>query len=454
MKRILALTVLFLSVGFTALAGANGGPHGDEWNAQELMERMADDGKLLVVFYHGSDWCVYGEQVREDLWNSPSFVRNTARDFYRLHSDWLDYEPADPAAYAEHLAQTSPVRKCPHVLPSISVFDAAGRVCGNLAQLEKRTEAEVLNWLGRIREAVAERDKAFQEAQRLEGREKAGRLAEGLAALAEFYGPVGQNKNYIWEWMCQWQQYKELCLLDSEDATGYQKHMEFKRFFADYRSRCEKAANEAEALALSRELGGSVYLTSAQKQMAEFLPYYYYKKEDRREKMADAVRKALRIKVAGTDRDQWFQNGLTGLLCMLDEGSVSVPYGWRDQHCTTEFTWEIETGVRRFFRLPAAYTITFSPGVGNRVRGLQRKPGGADELAIQEVQLLVNKECVWKTQLDKPATCSQRTGEVVVTVELRRELAATDKVILLVKGTATGPDSRGEIAITPFLELE
>lgn len=110
--------------------------------------------------------------------------------------------------------------------------------------------------------------------------------------------------------------------------------------------------------------------------------------------------------------------------------------------------------MRRCFRLPAGYRISFSPGVGTVVRGLPRKPGGKDTLTIAEVRLLVDGRTAWKTELSEPRRISQDLGVGSVDVKLDRAIAPDAKVEIRVKGTATGTDSRGEITITPFLELE
>ena len=453
--RKLIITVAMASIlPLSVFSAGNGGPNGDEWNAKDVLNKMKDDGKLLAIFFHGSDWCRYGERIRKELWNAPAFRKQIEKDYYRIHSDWRDYADKEEGAYAEHLKNTAVVRKRPHIFPSITVMDAQERMCGNLAQLETRSEKEVVQWLDEVAQAVAKRDRCFKEAQSLQGMPKAEKLAEGLAALERFYAPVGQNKNYIWDRMRGWKEYKQLRKLDPDDQTGYKLHMEFLGIFKQYAKKAADAASEAEVAELAKELGDSKFLTPAQKQMAVALPYYYHQKNKDYPMMAETIKRAQQIEVVGSERERWFDLGLDGLLCMVDGGEVSVPYGWRDQHCKSVFEWKIKTGVRRRFRLPAGYRISFSPGLGNHVRGLRRQPGGKDVLAISQVQLLVDGETVWTTKLPEPRKVSVDNGEASIDLHLKQALAPDAEVEIRVTGTATGNDSRGEITITPFLELE
>ena len=645
-----AAVLLLLILGFLPAVAKvidNGGPNGDDHVAAEVFQQMKTDGKLMAVYFHGSDWCDYGERIRRELWNAPGFRETVEKKFHRLHCDWRDYvfklrdactellnasvandaafesptadsgatftataaaewqvsggEPAQSDTYtvsftvtkpatdpvfvltlpdgdsygdrgpgrpdngavclsevrvldddtprrlfgawtdrpdkshpavratdgdlggenywhydhsaerkdghlvfgaegnfmpnhryavqlkfhsrwpnhaakrlallmtavpelaapirereqiAQHEADTAPIRSWPHVFPSISVFDADGRLCGNIAQLETRTEADVLAWLDAIATAVSTRDRCFAVAASLKDAAKADKLAEGLAAMGQFYAPAGQNKNKAWESIRNWKEYKELRKIDSEDKTGFKTHLEFTWVFNDARTKATNAANVAEAEKLAAELSNSHYLTPAQRQMASFLPYYFFKKNGDREQMVAITKRALAMPVEGDERERWFALGLEGLLCMLDAGPVAIPYGWRDQHCTPEFEWRIKTGVRRCFRLPAMYRVSFHPGVGIHMRGLPQQPGGSDTLLITEVALLVDGKSLWTTTPENPLTLSGELGGGSVDLTLERDLPPTAVVELRVRGTATGSDSRGEILVSPFLDLE
>lgn len=117
MKNIL-LTSICLLIGscFSPLL------HGEtiEWltSYEQAVDRAKDEGKPIVLFFTGSDWCTWCHKLEDEALNTPEFAESAANDFVFVRLDFPMRTKQDPILLDQNkeLQQKYEVRSFPSII--------------------------------------------------------------------------------------------------------------------------------------------------------------------------------------------------------------------------------------------------------------------------------------------------------------------------------------------------
>ena len=217
---------------------------GEGWTAdfEAAKKQAAGSGKDLLVDFTGSDWCGWCIKLNKEVFEHDAF-KNGVKDTFVLVE--LDF-PKDKSKVSEatqkqnkELAQAYAVRGYPTIL----LCDANGRPYAKTGY-QKGGPEEYVKQLNELRESRVVRDKAFADAEKATGVEKAKALAKALdsikmddAMITKFYSDtIAQIK-----------------AADPADETGYVKKAEQAGKVEAFRAKLmefRRAKNDEGALKL------------------------------------------------------------------------------------------------------------------------------------------------------------------------------------------------------------
>lgn len=127
-RQLPVLLVLLAGTGVVALAGSDPVP----WltNEQESYEAARVTRRPVLMFFTGSDWCVWCETMEEEVFTTAEFARYADRNLVLLKLDF-------PKSYdlpETQMKQNRYLRKKYGVsgYPTVVVTDAQGNVLGRL----------------------------------------------------------------------------------------------------------------------------------------------------------------------------------------------------------------------------------------------------------------------------------------------------------------------------------
>jgi thioredoxin-related protein len=138
-------------------------------------------GKDVLVFFTGSDWCPWCIRLRNEVLDTPEFLASAVQTFVLVEADFPRNRTLLPAAVQvrnEKLKNAFSIEGFPTVL----LLDAQGRPYARTGYLTGGT-TNYLPHLAALRQVRERRDAAWSKAEAAQGAEKARWLAEGLSAM-------------------------------------------------------------------------------------------------------------------------------------------------------------------------------------------------------------------------------------------------------------------------------
>ena len=149
----------------------------------ELAKQQATaENKTILMDFTGSDWCGWCIRLHEEVFSLPEFKDYAKENLVLLELDFPRSKQLSPdlVAQNEKLQEEFKVQG----FPTILLLDGEGRPFGRTGYQEGGPTAyiEHLSELIEIRQV---RDKAFADAEKAEGLDKAKHLSEGLAVLSD-----------------------------------------------------------------------------------------------------------------------------------------------------------------------------------------------------------------------------------------------------------------------------
>ena len=178
---LLIASILVLTFGSATFA--------DKANWQTDVEAArqlaASQGKDLLLDFTGSDWCHWCIQLTNEVFSRPEFESEALQSFVLVELDF----PSNSASQPDHIARQNnqwSKRFDIESFPTVILADSEGRPYAKTGYRAGGPQP-FLAHLAELRQKRVKRDKAFAEATKLSGVEKAKSLDEGLRAVgAEF----------------------------------------------------------------------------------------------------------------------------------------------------------------------------------------------------------------------------------------------------------------------------
>lgn len=234
-----------ISGSFFAHAGGEGWSH--EFDASA--KKAASENKDMLVDFTGSDWCGWCIKLNKEVFSHDEF-KNGVKDGYVLVE--LDY-PKDKSKLSEEtIAQNEKLQEKYSItgFPTILLMDGEGRPFAKTGYQAGGPTTYVAH-LKELSQVRADRDKAFAEADKAEGVEKAKLLVAALgkmgideALISTFYGDT----------------IKQIKAADPADESGFVKGIEQKEKFAKFQNELNGLASGGkfkEALELTQTTAAS-----------------------------------------------------------------------------------------------------------------------------------------------------------------------------------------------------
>ncbi len=195
------------------------------WSAdyEAARKRAAAERKDLLIDFTGSDWCAWCIRLKEEVFDHEAFSAGVKDRYVLVELDYPKDKGRLPEATArqnEELLKKYPIKGYPSVL----LCDASGRPYA-LAAYRPGGPPAYLEHLAELQQRKTRRDRAFADAERVEGVQKAKLLLSALDALElepemirEWYGP-------------ECRRIKEA---DPEDETGFAKREAAAEVFSSF----------------------------------------------------------------------------------------------------------------------------------------------------------------------------------------------------------------------------
>lgn len=177
----------------------------DQWkeNVDDALKKSADDKKIVVILFTGTDWCPPCMKLEEEVFSKKEF-QDEAGDTYHLVK--LDFPRAKERkkhneTWSKKLAISG--------FPSVVLVDKQGRPFAKTGGYQAGGPKAYLEKLEEMAKVLVTRDAAFAKAEKASGGEKAKLLDEAIASLPEEY-ITDHYEDVI----------KEIVALDAKDKLG------------------------------------------------------------------------------------------------------------------------------------------------------------------------------------------------------------------------------------------
>lgn len=282
MKTIVAVCAT-IAGPFFAHAGGEGWSHDFDASAK----KAASENKDMLVDFTGSDWCGWCIKLNEEVFSHDEF-RKGVKDGYVLVE--LDY-PKDKSKLSEEtIAQNEKLQAKYSVtgFPTILLMDGEGRPFAKTGY-QPGGPASYVDHLKELSEVREVRDKAFAEAGKAEGVEKAKLLVGALgnmgiddALLASFYGD----------------KIEQIKAADPADESGFVKGIEKKEKFAKFQDELNGLASGdkfKEALELTQKTAASGEYEGEMQQEVMFISGMIHAQLGETKEALEALDKAVEI---------------------------------------------------------------------------------------------------------------------------------------------------------------
>jgi len=248
------MTLRSLNAAFLAVALAAAAPRADatdSWtrDLDAAKAAAAADDKDLLLFFTGSDWCVWCLKLEGEVFQADPFPETVLESFVPVT---LDYPRDKELVTDEERAQNERLKDEFSIsgYPTVILADAEGRPYAKTGYQEGGPES-YLTHLAELTAGRERRDVAFARADSATGVERARLLHEALSTVpaalrAPFYLPV----------------MKEIAALDANGlAKEYRRHLEgasLERVLAEVTARAESKTTARDWSALVDEMADVV----------------------------------------------------------------------------------------------------------------------------------------------------------------------------------------------------
>ncbi len=237
--------------------------------APDLRQQAAESGKMILIYYHGSDWCESGETAIK-VWNSPEFRAP-------LSSKYLFGQFDSPSLETEAITAANQPAKSLEIdvrqYPAMVMYTSKGEVCGLYNNVPYNVTAQ--QWTEQINQMNSVWDKANQlkiKAESQTGEEAVNTAAEFFNTLipqAEL-GLLRSDKAF----KSVWQQMESQ---DPEDKTGWRRFYNFDFMYygnkvSDFRNN-ENIEQGKEFIEQEQNDLRNFRLSTEQKQVLAILPF-------------------------------------------------------------------------------------------------------------------------------------------------------------------------------------
>lgn len=219
---------------------------GEGWSSDfaASQKKAADEDKVILVDFTGSDWCSWCIKLNEEVFDHDAF-KNGVKDKFVLVE--LDY-PRDKSKLSEETQkQNEELQKKFSVsgFPTILLLDSEGKPFARTGYQAGGPE-KYLTHLDELVAVKTTRDEAFASAAKLEGVAKAEAIVSALKAMeledelvATFYAELAE----------------QIKAADPKDETGYIANLESKQKYADFE-------NELNGFARTQDHEGALALVN------------------------------------------------------------------------------------------------------------------------------------------------------------------------------------------------
>ncbi|MDO5451030.1 MAG: thioredoxin family protein [Akkermansia sp.] len=211
-------------------------------NLEAALEQAAGQGKAVLVFFTGSDWCVYCRELEGKVLATPEFAEYAGPRFVCVEMDL----PHKPLLSPGQLEYNRGVAKRYGVTgyPTLLVLDAAGGLAGGF--IGGKPE---LPYVREMLDTALQNVQDLPRLQQLQGQER-------VRALHNLYRTFKQLEK-----LGRANEYRKLLLeADTENVTGIHDELKAHRLLEDYRTRLRAAADpDAELQIIAAGLADCTY---------------------------------------------------------------------------------------------------------------------------------------------------------------------------------------------------
>ncbi|MEZ6092913.1 MAG: thioredoxin family protein [Pirellulaceae bacterium] len=94
----------------------------------EAQQRAANEGKLIMALFTGSDWCTYCKKLERDVFSEPEFQNWASQNVVALKLDYPKLSRQSPAVAQQNKALLSQYGTEVRGYPTILFLDANGQI--------------------------------------------------------------------------------------------------------------------------------------------------------------------------------------------------------------------------------------------------------------------------------------------------------------------------------------
>lgn len=209
------LSCVHAAIAATAIPAATATAPGWLPDIAAGLEKSKVDGRDVLVFYNGSDWCRAGVRFKSSVLASPAFAAAAGR-FVLVEVDHPNLMTKEQREQDKKRNGMLEVRIDQY--PTLVLADREGRAFGRIACAGITDPATVVRSLDALVAARTARDKAWAEADKTQGVEQAKLLGKGLEAIADECVRTKPWRGVL----------DRLKKADPEDRTGYNARYHFR----------------------------------------------------------------------------------------------------------------------------------------------------------------------------------------------------------------------------------
>lgn len=185
------------------LAGGEGWTH----DMKAAMKEAAKEDKDLLMDFTGSDWCGWCIRLNKEVFDTAAFKKEAPEHFVLVELDFpRDQSKLSPETKKQNVEWQQKLGVQGY--PTIFLADEKGRPYARTGYQAGGAES-YLKHLAELRQIREKRDKAFSQAEKSEGLEKAKALDDALEAVGEELAYTSYGKTV-----------EKIIELDAEDEAG------------------------------------------------------------------------------------------------------------------------------------------------------------------------------------------------------------------------------------------